>query len=91
MALAKVIATPFGVNASYHHVAVVQTHFRDGCCDVVLASYLDEAARRAGCQPLGTLPAVRLPLGDLGAEEPTRAIIYAALLARPEWEDATAS
>ena len=91
MALCKAIATPLGLDATYHHIAVIQTHFRDGCCDVVLTSYLDEDARRAGCQPLGTLPTLRLPLAEIGdAAEPTRAAIYAALAARPEWEGAVA-
>ncbi|MFC5355624.1 hypothetical protein [Azospirillum himalayense] len=91
MALCKPVATPFGVTATYHHVAVLQTHFREGVCDIVLASYVDEAARRTGCQPLGTLPGLRLTLVELGASaEPSRAAVYAALSGRPEWEGATA-
>ncbi len=91
MALMKAITTPFGVDATYHHITALLTHFREGCCDVTLASYLDEGARRAGCKPLGSLPTIRLDMADLpGDTEPRRDAIYLLLSARPDWEGATA-
>jgi hypothetical protein len=90
VALIKIIPTPYGVDATYHNIAALQTYYREGCCDVVLASYLDEPARRSGCQPLGTLPAIRLTLADCGdPTDPSRTTIYAALAALPAWADAT--
>ncbi|CAO3460699.1 hypothetical protein [Azospirillum argentinense] len=91
MAIRKTLPTPFGVEATYHHVSALQIHYRERVCDVVVSSFLDETARRADCQPLGTLETIRLGFAELGAKtEPGRDAVYAALMARSEWMGAEA-
>lgn len=93
MAFIKPAATPFGVTATYHHIAAVQIHYPALSCDVILSSYLDEAARRNGAQPLGSLPVIRIAFAELVMDEgaePGRAALYHCLAGRAEWADAQA-
>lgn len=90
MALMKPVPTPYGVQATYHIVGMVQTHFVESCVDVVMASYLDEAVRRGGASPLGSIQPIRLSFADLDCQgEPSRPAIYAALKRLESWDTAT--
>lgn len=88
MALIKNIDTNFGVTANYTNIQTVQTYFKDGALDVTLLIYLDEAARKAGKQPIAACPPIRFTLEQLGTSEPTRAAVYKAIKTLPDWSDA---
>lgn len=51
MALAQTIETAFGVDAEYWRIIRTNESF-DGMTEIYLAGYSDEAARRAGKEPL---------------------------------------
>jgi GNAT superfamily N-acetyltransferase len=54
MAICKSIVSDFGVPATYWNIGAVAEDYRGKGCQVTLYGYADEAARRAGKQPLMT-------------------------------------
>lgn len=85
MALSLSIPTEFGINATYHRLAALQANWADGGCTGVMYSYLDESARQSGAKPLGT---VQVQLTGVVEGELTRAALYAAIKAQPDWATA---
>lgn len=80
--------TPFGVPATYWRIAAGTIDYARGTLDITVMGYKDQAAREAGAEPLGRWH--RQWSGDAFAAvaEPTRAAIYAALLADAYWDGA---
>lgn len=89
MALSLSIPTEFGVAATYHRIGAVQINWLDRGVTVTLFSYIDEAAREANKQPLGTVQ-VQLTNADVNVDddELTRNVLYAKIKQRSEWNAA---
>lgn len=84
MALSVVYQLPSGVTAGYHRIKYVQLYYPDNLVDVQLVSYLDQAARVAGQDPVGLIE-TRFTFAELGlaaGAEPTRIDLYTAVTAR---------
>lgn len=84
MALLNPIPTPYGVNALYHHVAAILWDKVKEVCQVQLASFASEAARRA---PNG------IPLGRVNFEFPSATPLsieaaYHAIKENADWSNA---
>jgi hypothetical protein len=86
MALGKILATPYGCNASYWKIANVIEDFVAQASKITLAGYLTAEARQAGAQPLAGA-AVELAQGSYVADLDRKAM-YAAIKALPAWTDA---
>lgn len=85
MALCKSIMTPYGVNATYHHICEVNWDKTVPKMRVQLASYATPDARNAeGGIPLGRCNVLLDATPDL----PTIADLYAAVKEQTEWSDA---
>lgn len=69
MALVKALPTAFGVEATYWTIYALDFSPVQGGGSAVLAGFLNEAARRAGQQPLATVtvPLNRSDLSDAAA------------------------
>lgn len=80
MALQKSIGTPYGVEASYWKILRLNGLFDGaGLLEVMVAGYIDSAARSAGAQPLAVVTKTFEGV-DAG-----RADIYAMLKLEPEF------
>lgn len=55
MALTQAIETPYGIQANYHKVALVNIDWHNRAAHVELLSFVDADARQAGKQPLGAI------------------------------------
>ena len=82
MALAISKPTSYGVAATYWRVIHVEADFRDRRMKVFVGGYVDQDARDAANQPMSTV--IHVFEGALFVEEPTRAMVYAAL---KSWEE----
>ena len=82
MALLAEVETATGEIATYFPVSGIQILPRAGVVMVTLDGFKDEAARRAGKQPVITEREIVLTFDELGTAEPTRPQIYAAIQAR---------
>ena len=87
MALIKNISTDYGVDATYHNVGSVQVDFRTRALAVTGFSYVDEAAHKAGKQPLAAFSFTVTKEGWQGTD-PTREDVYKAMLTLPQFTDA---
>lgn len=89
MALILSVPTDYGINATYHHIGAVTTNWRDGAVMCVLFSYVDDAARAAGKQPLGSVSLTFEGADfDFTHNEATRAALYAKIKTLAAWAGA---
>lgn len=76
MALALSIPTEFGVDARYWHIHALELNRVQRSVTVLMAGYVDEAARRAGRRPVAT---VAVPLSGAAYPATDEALRYAAI------------
>lgn len=74
MALQKTVETPFGVNADYWRIGMIQTHFVAKTIVVSMFGYIDKEARDNGKDCISSLQ-IGLEFKDT-AVEVTRDMIY---------------
>ncbi len=84
MAFLKTFSTPYGADVTYHHVCSILWDRSSPMAKIQLASFVNEAARRA---------ADGLPLGRITIDVPSDRVpsipeAYAAIKELPEWAEA---
>lgn len=87
MALQKTVAQPSGVSASYHKIETGVVDFVALKTTVHGASYLDEAARQSGAEPLSRFSTTFDELPTFQGDP--RQWAYDLLKQRAEWQGAT--
>lgn len=78
MALLHRIPTDFGIDACYWHIRALELNRVERRLTVLMAGYVDEAARRADRRPVAT---VAVPLADTDYPGGDDALSYAAVYA----------
>ena len=86
MALQSSKMTDYGINATYWRVIRAYVDFHNRWIKVELGGYLDETTRAAGLAPLRVVEYILS--GPLFVEEPTRAMVYAAIKTWTEFDAA---
>lgn len=86
MALIKSIPTDFGINAEYWNIGAVQEDFKGKGTEVTFYGYANKDAREQGKQPLSA-GKVQIA-GDEYVAGADRAVLYAIIKQRPEFEGA---
>lgn len=95
MAIALSTTLPSGAVATYHKIRLVLNNIEaqpspgpdTSICNVFVDSYLSQAIREAGGEPL-----VSQELQGLAAPlDPTRALLYPIIMSLPAWSGSTAN
>ena len=81
--------TPFGVDATYWRIQHGTIDYAALRLDIYVAGYLSQEARDAGKVALATRQLTFEGEYFIPVAEPTRAALYAAITAMPEWAGAT--
>lgn len=88
MAMQITKSTTFGVDAKYWRIQNGVIDYAATRLDIYVAGYLDKDARDAGCTALATRQLTFEGPAFVPVAEPTRAALYAAIVAMPEWSAA---
>lgn len=86
MALLKSMLQPTGVAATYHRITQGTVDFTTGKTALAMESYVDAAARQAGCSPIAAYSLTLDTMPSFNGDP--RPWAYAQFKARPEWADA---
>ncbi|MBP2301573.1 hypothetical protein [Azospirillum picis] len=87
MALHQETRSAFGVPATYHRVGALRLDYQAGFAEVAVLGYASDEARHSGASAM-TVCEMRIPFSDLGSGDPSRADVYAAIKALPEFSGA---